>query len=168
MCLHRPRCRALADAWERAAAGRHYDKLRLKYLALIGGDAELRIADALDRLHHLAEMKRRLERLDLLHQCIGEPLARHHGHGRDVVDWLFGIKLGALSPNLVEDVDEMSLDVEEAELEYGKKTAGPGADDEYVSLDGIGHACSLRPRNDEIEGRGSSLGCPPGKERFWS
>ena len=28
----------------------------------------------LERLHHLVEMERRLERLDLLHQLVGEPL----------------------------------------------------------------------------------------------
>ena len=45
-------------------------------LPLIGGDAEQRVADAFDRLHHLAEMEGRLERLDLLHQRLGEAVAR--------------------------------------------------------------------------------------------
>jgi hypothetical protein len=45
-----------------------------------------------------------------------------------------------LSADLVEDVDKVSPDVEQAELEHGEKTAGAGAYDKYVSLDGIGHA----------------------------
>ncbi len=90
-------------------------------------------------------MKRRLERLDLLHQRIGEPLARNHRQGRNVVDRLLGIELGALSADLVEDVDNVSLDVEQAEFEHCEKTAGAGAYDKYVSLDGIGHAGSCEP-----------------------
>jgi hypothetical protein len=44
-----------------------------------------------------------------------------------------------LAAGLVEDVDEMALDVEQAEFEHGEQPAWPGADDEHVSLDGIGH-----------------------------
>src|SRR5215831_17887460 len=90
-------------------------------------------------------MKRRLEWLDLLHQRVGEPLARNHRQGRNVVDRLLWIELGALSADLVEDVDKVSPDVEQAEFEHGEKAARAGADDKYVSLDGIGHAWFLRP-----------------------
>jgi hypothetical protein len=58
---------------ERAAARRDHDDLDLEHLAAVGADAEQRIADALDRLHHLVEMERRTERLDLRHQRIGRP-----------------------------------------------------------------------------------------------
>ena len=58
---------------------------------------------------------------------------------RNVVDRLLGIKLGALAADLVEDVDEMALDVEQAELEHGEQADRAGADDEHVGLDRIAH-----------------------------
>ena len=48
--------------------------LGLEHLALVGGDAKQRIADLLDGLDHLLQMKGRLERLDLRHQRIDQPL----------------------------------------------------------------------------------------------
>jgi hypothetical protein len=45
-----------------------------------------------------------------------------------------------LSADLVEDIDKVSPDVEKAEFEHREETAGAGANDKYVSLDGIGHA----------------------------
>src|SRR5262245_65333707 len=82
-------------------------------------------------------MELRAERLDLLHQRVDQALAGAHGDARDVVDRLLGIKLGALTADLVEDVDEMRLHVEEAELEHREQPAGPRPDDEHVSLDGL-------------------------------
>src|SRR5499427_4652999 len=151
---------------ERAAARRHDDELRLEYLALISGDAEFRIADALDRLHHLTQMKCRLEWLDLPHQRVGEPLPRHHRHARDVVNRLFGIELGTLSSDLVEDIDQICFNVEQAQLEDGEQSARAGADDEYVSLDRIGHACSLRPGMMELKGEGLAWADRPAKSVF--
>ena len=94
-----------------------------------------RIADALDRLHHLAEMEGRAERLDLLHQRVGEPLAGDVGNAGNVVDRLLRIELGALAADLVEDVDQVRLHVEQAELEHREQADRPGADDERVGLD---------------------------------
>ena len=85
------------------------------------------------------QMEGRTERLDLLHQRIDMALRRDIGHARNVVDRLLRIKLGALAADLVEDVDEMRLHVEQAELEHGEQPAGPGADDQHVGLDGIAH-----------------------------
>ena len=53
--------------------------LRLEDLAGVGRDAEQRIADLLQRRHHLAEMEGRIERLDLLHQGVGQALAGDEG-----------------------------------------------------------------------------------------
>src|SRR5215467_4173585 len=50
---------------ERAAAGRDQHHLAFERLAGIGLHAEQRIANALDRLDHLLQMKLRAERLDL-------------------------------------------------------------------------------------------------------
>src|SRR4051812_30540654 len=78
-------------------------------------------------------MEYEMKRPDLLHELVGEFLTRDEGQGRDVVDRLFRIKLGALAARAVEHIDEMRLDVEEAELEYGEKPDRPRADNEGVS-----------------------------------
>ena len=84
-------------------------------------------------------MKRRTERLDLLHELIDQPLRRNLRDRRNVVDRLLGIELGALAADLVEDVDEVALDVEQAKLEHGEQPDRACADDQHVSLDGITH-----------------------------
>ena len=81
-------------------------------------------------LDHLAEMEGRIERLDLLHQRVDQALAGDVGNAGNVVDRLFRIELGALAADLVENVDEMALHVEQAELEHGEQAARPGADDQ--------------------------------------
>ena len=113
--------------------------LRLEHLAAVGRHPEQRHADALDAHDHLAQMERRPERLDLLHQLIDQALRGNLRDRRNVVDRLLGIELGALAADLVEDVDEMALDVEQAQLEHGEQSDGAGADDEHVSLDRITH-----------------------------
>src|SRR6202041_3785356 len=95
----------------------------LENLTGIGGDAKAGIADLLDRLHHLVEMEGRIERLDLLHQRIGQALAGDKGNAGNVVDRLFRIKLGALAADLVENVDKMDFHIEQAEFENGKQPA---------------------------------------------
>ena len=124
---------------ERAAAGGDHDDLALEQLAAVGLDAEARLADALDALHHLVQMERRTERLDLLHELIDQALRRDFRDRRNVVDRLLGIKLGALPADLVEDVDKMSLDVEQAQLEHGEQPNRAGTDNKHVSLDRIAH-----------------------------
>jgi hypothetical protein len=84
-------------------------------------------------------MKRRAERLDLLHELIDQALRGNLRDRRNVVDRLLGIKLGALAAGLVENVDEVSLDVEQSKLEHGEQPDRACADDEHVSLDGITH-----------------------------
>src|SRR6202041_3845650 len=95
----------------------------LENLTGIGGDAKAGIADLLDRLHHFVEMEGRIERLDLLHQRVGQALAGDEGNAGNVVDRLFRIKLGALSADLVEDVDQMRLHIEQAQFENGEQSA---------------------------------------------
>src|SRR6476661_5572104 len=56
------------------AAGGDHHYLALEHLALVGSDAEQGVADLLDRLDHLLQMKLRIERLDLLHQIIDQTL----------------------------------------------------------------------------------------------
>jgi hypothetical protein len=132
---------------ERAPAGRDHDDLRLEHLAAIGGDAEERIADLLDVLHHLAEMKGRMERLDLVHQGAGQALAGDFRDAGNVVDRLLGVELGALAAGLVEDVDQVGLHVEQPKLEHREQAHRTRADDEGVGLDHFGlgqHRIPLR------------------------
>src|SRR6266705_6608958 len=82
-------------------------------------------------------MKLRAERLDLRQQGLDQAVPGAEGNARNVVDRLFGIELGALATDLVEDVDEMRLHVEQAKLEYREQPAGPRPDDEHVGLDGF-------------------------------
>ena len=78
------------------------------------------------------------ERLDLLHQRVGEALAGNLRNARNVVDRLLGIELGALAADLVEDVDQVRLHVEQAELEHREQAHRARADDESVGLDHFG------------------------------
>ena len=82
------------------------------------------------RVDPLAEMKLRTERLDLLHQAVGQLLPRDDRQRRNIIDGLFGIKLGALSAGPVENVDDMRLDIEKPQFEHREQTARPGADDD--------------------------------------
>ena len=84
-----------------------------------------------------------MERLDLLHQRVGEALPRHLRNAGNVVDRLFRIELGALAADLVEDVDEMRLHVEKAKLEGGEQTAGAGANNQHIGFDHVAHVVSL-------------------------
>src|SRR4051812_14925234 len=88
-------------------------------------------------------MEGRMERLDLLHQRVGEALPRNVRNAGNVVDRLFRIELGALAADLVEDVDEMRLHVEKAELEGGEQTAGSGANNQHIGFDRVAHVVSL-------------------------
>src|SRR6185503_4443669 len=92
------------------------------------------------------EMEGRVERLDLLHQGVGEAVAGDVGNAGNVVDRLLGIELGALAADLVEDVDKVRLDVEQAELEHGEEPHRPRADNENVGFNGLTHY-SLSPNS---------------------
>ena len=129
---------------ERAAAGRNHHHLAFEYLAGIGRDPKSGIADLLDLLDHFVEMEGRVERLDLLHQRLGQALTGDEGNAGNIVDRLFRIKLGALATDLVEDVDEMGLHVQQAEFENGKQPARARANDQHVGFDGFAHVASFR------------------------
>jgi hypothetical protein len=79
-------------------------------------------------------MKHGMEGLDLFHQLVRQLLPRHDGQRRNVIDGLFGIKLGALPARTVENVDQMRPDVEQAELEHREKPHGSRADNHGICL----------------------------------
>src|ERR1051326_1771791 len=84
-------------------------------------------------------MEHRSERLDLLHQLIDQALRGDLRDSRDVVDRLFGIKVGGLAGDLVEDVDQVALYVEQSQLEHAEQADRACTDDQHVSLDQITH-----------------------------
>ena len=73
-----------------------------------------------------------MKRLGLLAQTIDQLLAGADRQRRNVIDGFFRIKLGALAAGPVENVDDMTLDVEQAQLEYREQPAGTAADDDGV------------------------------------
>jgi hypothetical protein len=109
---------------ERAAARRHHDDLAGDRRAGIGAHAEAAI-HALQFGDHFAEVELRTERADLLHQLVDELLPRDDRPAGNVVDGLFRIEFGALAARTVENVDQVALEVEEAQFEDGKQPAGP-------------------------------------------
>ena len=127
---------------ERAAACRDHDNLAFEHLTGIGRHAKQRIADLLDALDHFVEMKSGVERLDLLHQGVREALPRHHRNSGNVVDRLLRIKLRALAAELVENIDEVNLHIEQAQLKYREQPARAGADNQDVRFDRFSHARS--------------------------
>ncbi len=67
----------------------------------------------------------RVERLDLLHQPVGQFLAGDDGQARNVVDRLFRIELGALPARPVEDVDQMALRSSSPSSNTANRPMGP-------------------------------------------
>jgi hypothetical protein len=81
---------------------------------------------------HAIEMKLRRERLDLLHQFVRQTLPADLGPGRNVIDRLFRVELGALAAGTVENIDQMAFEIVKAEFEYGKEADRPGTNDHNV------------------------------------
>ena len=71
-------------------------------------------------------------------------MASDERNAGNIVNGFFRIKLRALAADLVEDVDEMRLDVEQAEFEYRKEADGAGPDDDHIGLDRLTHGNSIR------------------------
>ena len=132
---------------ERAAAGRDDDHLRLERGPGVRANSKFGAfgcSQNLQRFHHLAEVKSWMERLDLQHEVVDQPLCGHHREAGNVVDRLLRIEFGALAADLGQNVDQMRLDVEQSELEDREQPRRPGADDRDVggnSLAHFGHPC---------------------------
>ena len=82
-------------------------------------------------------MEGRAERRDLFEQTIRQLLAGHHRQRRNVVDRLLRIKFGALAARTIEHVDDMRLEIEQPQLEYGKEPHWPRANDDNVGFVGL-------------------------------
>ena len=103
---------------ERSPAGGNHHHLGNKLRARIGDESEAPVLHLLQGIDALAEMERGAEGLDLRHQRIGEALACHDRQPGNVVDRFLRIELGALAAGLVENVDDVRLDIDEAEFEH--------------------------------------------------
>ena len=69
----------------------------------------------LDQLgDHLIEVKLRMKRLCLVQQTVRKLGTGDNRQGRNIIDRLFRIKLGALPPGAVKNINDMALDVEQA------------------------------------------------------
>ena len=79
--------------------------------------------------------------LGLVEQTIDELLAGANGKRRDVIDGFFGIEFRALAAGPVENVDDLALDVEQAQLEYGEQPARSAADDDGIRENDFGTHC---------------------------
>ena len=84
--------------------------------------------------HLLAQVELRVERLGLLQQPVDQLLGAADGQRRDVVDRFLRVQLAALSARMLERIDHVGADAEQAELENLEQPAGTGADDDDVGL----------------------------------
>src|SRR5215470_13787928 len=60
----------------------------------------------------------------------------------NVVDRFLRIELGALSADLVENVDQVRLHVEEAQFEDGEKSARTSTNNQHIGFDRVAHIAS--------------------------
>ena len=81
---------------------------------------------------HLVEMKLRMEGLRLVQQALRELGTGDNRQGRNVIDRLFRIKLGALPAGPVENINDMAFDVEQAQFKNRKQTARARANDHGI------------------------------------
>jgi len=79
----------------------------------------------------------RAEGRDLLEQCIGQAAAGAERHAGDVVDGFVGVELDALATRGGQGIDDMRLDLQQAQLEHLEQAGRPGADDHGVGLDSL-------------------------------
>src|SRR5271166_3902180 len=115
---------------KRAAAGGDKQRLRFDDRVRVRADAKkgaFRRAQDLHPVDHLAQVEFRLEGMNLLHQTVDQLLAADDRKARNVVDRLLGIELSALAASFRQNVDQVALHVEKAELEDRKEADGPSA-----------------------------------------
>ena len=105
---------------------------------MIANEAEASVSFARQCIDALVEMKLRSERLDLLHQTVGQLLAGDDRQRWHVVDRLLGIQLGALSAGPAENVDDMTFEIEQPEFEHCEQSARTRADDHDVCFNQLG------------------------------
>src|SRR5215203_4969757 len=111
---------------ERANAAGHDHYFGQKPCALAGLNIKATIALFLYRGDFLPQVQRGAERLDLLQERIGQFLAGTHRNRGDVINRFVRIKLGALTADFGQRVDDMRLDLQQTELKYLEQTDRAG------------------------------------------
>ena len=122
---------------ERAHARGDDHNLAQELGAFVGFDVKETVFAFLHHGDFLTEVESGVEGVDLLQKIFREFVRRIHGHSRNVVDGLGGIKLHALAADVFQRVDDVCLDFEKAELENLKKTHGAGADDDGIGFNDL-------------------------------
>ena len=116
--------------WNDPTSRGDHHRARIEAGAARGADLEAPVRGAREIRHLLAEVKLRLEGLDLLHQSVDELLRAAHRQRRDVVDRLVRIQLRALPARMLQRIDDVRADAEQPQLEHLEQAAGAGADDD--------------------------------------
>ncbi|MNL13696.1 hypothetical protein D3C87_1346110 [compost metagenome] len=126
---------------EGPGAGADQHCRHVEAFAGVGGDQQARMAVRAgvlaDAVGPLAEVHRERERCALLHEPVYEVLRQAAWHGRNVVDRLLRVQLGALAAGPVEHVDQLAFEPQHAGLERGEQANRPGADDQHIGLRGF-------------------------------
>lgn len=124
-----------APGLEGAQAGSKNDAAGIEFCAGRGFQREAAVFELLQAGYHLAEVKLRVERLDLLHQPVHQLLCTAHRNGRDVVNGFIRVELGALAAGLGQGIHHVGMDVQQSQFKNLEQAGGAGADDDYVGLD---------------------------------
>ena len=130
---------------ERAAAGRDHHHLGEELGADVGHEPEAAVLQRCSASTRWPRWKVAPNGLICSSRRVGQLLAGHDRQARDVVDRLLRIELGALPAGLVQDVDDVRLDVDQAQLEHGEQPDRAAADDQRIGLD-RGRAARFRRR----------------------
>ena len=129
---------------ERAEAAGNDHGARVEARVARGAQQERMIRQHLQLGHFLAHVELRVERLRLLQQAVDQLLRAAHGQRGNVIDRLLGIQLAALAAGMLERVDDVGANAQQAELEDLEQAAGAGADDDRIGLDGAVDAVGCR------------------------
>ncbi len=102
---------------ERAYPSSNHHRAGIEGLARRRSHQEAAIVTAGKLGHFIAQVKRRMKRLDLFQQPVDQLLCTAHRQRGDVVDRLLGVELGALPARDSEGVQNVGADAQQSELE---------------------------------------------------
>ena len=122
---------------ERADAGRDDDGTGIEHGARARHDAEPAAIGGPELDGLFAQVQLGAEGLDLLQQPIDEFLRAADRQGRNVINRLVGIQLGALPARRGQRIEHVRLDAEQPEFEDLEQPRRTGADDDRFGRDGI-------------------------------
>ena len=110
---------------------------------MIGGQTPLAFRRFLKTLGHLPKMKDRFKGLNLLHKPRDQIAAGANRDAGNVINRLFGIKLGALSARPLKNIDQMALHIVQAKLKHGEKASRPRAHNDNIRFNQLDFGFSV-------------------------